>query len=227
MYPNLLLSLCWHRHLVWWSYFLQCSQRYCYVYSLRRNQEYPSLFYFCFLKVGVWWLQNVVLVAIAQQHETTYIYMYSLPLGHCCPFRSPQCINQISLCYTVGFHQLSILYTVLTVYMCESQCLSCSHPLSPLLSIYLFFNLCFYFCFANMFIFTTFLTSTYVFIYDIYFSDSVFLHLLIFLAVLGLHCCGGSPLVAVMGVTHCSGFSCCRAQASVCVGFSVCSMWAQ
>jgi len=51
--------------------------------------------------------------------------------------------------------------------------------------------------------------------------------------MLGLHCCGDFPLVAVMGITHfcvwtnCKGFSCCRAQALVCVGFSVCSMWAQ
>ena len=52
--------------------FCWCSQRYCYVYSLRRNQESPSLFHFCFLKIGVWLLYNVVLVSM-KQHTYTYI----------------------------------------------------------------------------------------------------------------------------------------------------------
>ena len=118
--------------------------------------------------------------------------------------------------------------------MCESQSLSCSHPLSPLLSIHLFFTSVSLFLLCkhvHLYHFSNF--HIYVFIYDIYFSDSVLLHLLIFLAMLGLHCCGGFPLVAVMGVPHfcvwtnCRAFSCCIAQALVCVGFSVCSMWAQ
>ena len=36
-------------------------------------------------------------------------------------FRSPQCIKQSPLCYTVCSHQLSVLYTVSTVYMHQSQ----------------------------------------------------------------------------------------------------------
>ena len=52
------------------------------------------------------------------------------------PFRSPQSIEQSSLCYTVGSHWLSILYIVLIVYMCQSQSPSSSHPPpSPLVRV--------------------------------------------------------------------------------------------
>ena len=44
------------------------------------------------------------------------------------PFRSPQSIQQSSLCYTVSSRQLSILYTVSIVYMCQSQSPNSSHP---------------------------------------------------------------------------------------------------
>ena len=51
------------------------------------------------------------------------------------PLRSPQSIEQSSPCYTVGFHQLSVLYRV--VYICQSQSPSSSHPPS-LLGIHMF-----------------------------------------------------------------------------------------
>ena len=55
-----------------------------------------------------------------------YVYMY-FPLPWISfPFRSPQSIKQSSFCYTVGSHQLSILYIVM--YVCQSQSPSPSHP---------------------------------------------------------------------------------------------------
>ena len=56
----------------------------------------------------------------------------------------------------------------------------------------------------------------------------------LFLAVLGLCCCVGFPrVVAIRGYSlscgaqapHCSGFSCCRAQALGHRGFSSCGSW--
>ena len=57
----------------------------------------------------------------------------------------------------------------------------------------------------------------------------------LFLATLGLHCCTWDFLVATSGGysgaqgshSFCSGFSCCRAQALECDGFSSCDTWAQ
>ena len=45
------------------------------------------------------------------------------------PFRSPQSTEQSSLCYTIGSHQLSILYIV--VYICQSQSPNSSYPPFP------------------------------------------------------------------------------------------------
>ena len=56
------------------------------------------------------------------------------------------------------------------------------------------------------------------------------------MAVLGLHCCAqafsscgkqGPPSNLSVWVSHCSGSSCCGAQAPGLAGFSSCSMWAQ
>ena len=46
-----------------------------------------------------------------------YVYIYLLFFQVSFPFRSSQSIEQSSLCYTVGSHQLSILCTV--VYICQ------------------------------------------------------------------------------------------------------------
>ena len=55
-------------------------------------------------------------------------------------------------------------------------------------------------------------------------SSLAFLFIYLFLAVLGLRCCVGFPLVAVSGgQVQCAGsFSCCRAQAPGHAGFSSC-----
>ena len=68
----------------------------------------------------------------------------------------------------------------------------------------------------------------------LFFLIMIFIQL--FLAVLGLCCCTGSPLVAVsgdilsscdVGASHCGGFLNCRAWALGRMCFSSCGMWAQ
>ena len=68
--------------------------------------------------------------------------------------------------YTADSYQLSILYIL--VYICQSQSPNSSHQhhpprqFPPLVSIRLFLHLCLYFCTANQFICTIFLSSTYM-----------------------------------------------------------------
>ena len=64
-----------------------------------------------------------------------YVYMYLLFFG----FPS-QSTKQSSLCYTVGSHQLSILYIVSIVHICQSQSPNSSHALSFLLGIHSLFS---------------------------------------------------------------------------------------
>ena len=90
-----------------------------------------------------------------------YIYIYPLIFWISFPFRSPQSTEQSSLCYTVGSHQLSILYIVVCI--CQFQSPNSSHhPFFPLRILYIY-SLCLYlyFCFANKIIYTIFLDSTY------------------------------------------------------------------
>ena len=54
------------------------------------------------------------------------------------PFRSPQSTEQSSLCYAVGSHQLSTLYVVTIVYICQSQSPNLSPFPFPLITISLF-----------------------------------------------------------------------------------------
>ena len=110
-----------------------------------KNQTYFLwvFFYFIFLIfkifIGVQLLYNVVLVSTVQQSESA-IRIHICPLfwiSFSC--RSLQSTEQSSLCYAVGSHQLSILYIVSIVYICQSQSPNSSHiPLSPLVSIHLF-----------------------------------------------------------------------------------------
>ena len=69
-------------------------------------------------------------------HRYTYIPLFWISFS----FRSPSSIKQSSLCYTVGSHQLSILYIVSTVYVCQSQSLNSSHhhpfPIYHMFDIY-------------------------------------------------------------------------------------------
>ena len=84
-------------------------------------------------------LINNVLVSVYSKVIQLYIYIYPLFFQILFPYRPLQCIEQSSLCYTVGSHQLSILYIVSVVYICQSQSPNSSHPtLSPLVSIHLF-----------------------------------------------------------------------------------------
>ena len=81
---------------------------------------------------GAWWA-TVYMVAESDTTEAIqHAHMHiSLPFGISFLFRSPQCIKQNSLCYTVGSHQLSILYKVSMVYMCQTQSPNSTHQLPP------------------------------------------------------------------------------------------------
>ena len=57
----------------------------------------------------------------------SYMYTYTPLFWISFPFRSPQGIEESSLCYTAGSHWLSVLYTVSIVYMYQSKLLI--HPL--------------------------------------------------------------------------------------------------
>ena len=67
--------------------------------------------------IGVQLLYNVVLISTVQQSESVIRIHISPLFGISFPFRSPQSTEQSSLSYTVGSHQLSILYIVSVVYM--------------------------------------------------------------------------------------------------------------
>ena len=71
-------------------------------------------------------LSNVALVSTAQQSESAIcIHIYPL-FWISFPFRSAQSFEQSSLSYTVGSHELSILYVVSIVCMCQSYLLETS-----------------------------------------------------------------------------------------------------
>ena len=85
-------------------------------------------------------LYNVVLVSTQQfrflysKMNQLYVYIFPLFLWISFPFRSPQSLKQSFLGYTVGSHQLSILY--IAVYICQPQSPSSSHPRpAPLMPI--------------------------------------------------------------------------------------------
>ena len=85
-------------------------------------------FFLKLIFIGVLLLYNVKLDSAVQQTESV-IHIHIPPLFWISfPFRSPQSIEQRSLCYTVCSHQLSILYIVLIVYICQSQSPNSSYP---------------------------------------------------------------------------------------------------
>ena len=96
-------------------------------------QKGRNLSFFNFL-IGMQLLYNVVLVSTVQQSESTICIHISPLFWFSFPFRSPQSTEQSSLSYTVHSHQLSILYIVSIVYVCQSQSPNSSHPhpISPL-----------------------------------------------------------------------------------------------
>ena len=103
-----------------------------------------------------------------------YVYVYVYIFAHISPlfwiffpFRSPQSIKQSSLCYTIGSHQLSILY--IGVYIRQSQSPNSYYP--PIYPLWYpqfvcSLHLCPYLCFANWFICTIFLDCTYMCVYS-------------------------------------------------------------
>ena len=79
-----------------------------------------------------------------------YVYHISPLFQISFPFRSPQSTEQGSLSYTVGSHQQSILYTVSTVNIYQSQSPNSSHsPFLPWCSFICSLCLCLYFFFVN------------------------------------------------------------------------------
>ena len=94
-------------------------------------------------------------------------YIYPLFFGF--PSHSGHHRAQSSLCHTVLSHELSILYIVSIVYICQSQSPG-SFPLPQPRCLYVCtLHLRLYFCFANRFNCTIFLDSTYMHYYLIYF----------------------------------------------------------
>ena len=60
-------------------------------------------------------IYNVGLVSAVQQSESVIHIHISTLLQTLFPYRSLQCAEKSSLCYTVGPHQLSILYIVVCI----------------------------------------------------------------------------------------------------------------
>ena len=93
-------------------------------------------------------LYNVVLVSAVQQSESAICSIHIFPYFWISfPFCSLQNIDSSLLCCTVGSHQLSILYPVSIVHMCQPQSPPSSYPTPiPLdtfvLYIYALFLLC-------------------------------------------------------------------------------------
>ena len=124
--------------------------------------EFSFIYLFLFSKIfiGVQLYYNVVLVSTVQRSESAICIHISPLFWISFPFRSPKSTKQSSLCYTVGSHQLSILYIL--VYICQSQSPSSSHPPFPPWCPYVCsLHLCLYFCLSNRFMCTIFLDSTY------------------------------------------------------------------
>ena len=86
-----------------------------------------------------------------------YVYIYPLFFGFPSHLGHHRALSS-SLCYTVGSHQLSILYIVSIVYICQSPSPNSSPSPYPYVCS---LCLCLCFCFANKIIYTIFLDCTY------------------------------------------------------------------
>ena len=143
---------------------------------------HPFFLFVCFLNIfklsfiGVQLIYNVALVSAVQQSESVIHIHISTLFQILFPYRSLQSIEQSSLCYTIGSHQLSILYIV--VYICQSKSPNSSHPPYPtLVSMCLFstsVSLLLSCKYIHLYHFSRF--HTYVLIYNICFSLSGLLH---------------------------------------------------
>ena len=124
--------------------------------------------------IGIQFLYNVVLVSGVQKSESAECIHISTLFWISFPFRSPQCIEQNFLCYTVGSH-----------YSVNSNLpIHPTFPLSPLESIHLFsmsvslFLLCrqvhlFHFYRFHMY---ALICNIFLFLTDFTLSDSLQVH---------------------------------------------------
>ena len=134
-------------------------------------------FLFLFLVfIGVLLFYSLVLVSTVQQSQWAARIPASPLFWIPFPFRSIHSLKYTSQCYTVGAHQLSVLY--IAVCKCQSQFSNSSYPpFLPPVSTRLFsasvslFLLCKY---AHLYHFSRF--HIYALIYDICFSLSDLLH---------------------------------------------------
>ena len=107
--------------------------------------------FFKLIFVGGQLLYNVVLVSAVQQSASAVRIHISPLFWISFPFRSPQSIEQSSLCYTAGSHQISVLYIVC---ICQSQSPNSSHPAQiHFLKIELYYIYCCMFCCFILFVF--------------------------------------------------------------------------
>ena len=121
-----------------------------------------GIFFFFSYFVAVSLLDITVLVSAVQQSDSViHIHINMSTLFQISfLYRSSQSTEYSSLCDTVGSLQLSIFHIVM--YICQSQYPNLSYtPPFPRYPYICSLFLCLYFCFANMFISTVFLDSTY------------------------------------------------------------------
>ena len=123
--------------------------------------DFPPSFFFNIIFIN-WSLVSLQCCAIlcSTAKCISYMYTYSSSL-------SPRNIETqvwktnilpaCQLCFSVGSHSLSITYIVVYIYVNTNLLI---HPSTPQFSWYLY--ICLYFCFANKFISTIFLHSTYI-----------------------------------------------------------------
>ena len=109
-----------------------------------------------------------MLVSAVQQSESTICMHLPPPFWISFPFRSAQNTEYSFLCYIVGSHQLSILYKISIVYICQSQTPNSSHlSFSSWYPYICSLSLCLYLSFTNKIIYTIFINSTYMYQYTI------------------------------------------------------------
>ena len=104
---------------------LQC----CFLLYSKLNQLYVHMY----IHICIYTYTNTYTYVCIYIH--THTYMSSL-FWISFLFRSLQSTEQSSLFYTVGSHQLSILYTLMCI--CQFQSPSSSHSLFPPLVLYIF-----------------------------------------------------------------------------------------
>ena len=116
------------------------------LYTLKKKSAVSFVLILCFGRV--WLLDNVVLVSTVWQSESATCIRTSSLLGISFPFRSPQSLEQSSLCWTVGSLVICFTHSISSVYMAIPISQFIPPASFPLVSLCLF-CLCFCFCFVN------------------------------------------------------------------------------